>query len=178
MLSRVLIVIACAGLSDAALAWAAERLPSAIATGDLNGDGRPDIAILHRGEHEITVLLNDGAGALIEQTPITLEAEPISLTFGDMNGDGKLDLLVGVPGRLIIFLGAGNGAFRRGGEVGRVNLLPTAIAVGDFRHDGKPAAAVIDSSDGTVHILLGDGSGGLSEGVSLRAGLAPAALAV
>ena len=41
-------------------AYAVGSSPSAIAVGDFNGDGRPDVAAANGGSNTVSVLLNDG----------------------------------------------------------------------------------------------------------------------
>ena len=68
-----------------------------MAIGDLNGDGRPDLAgsTLTDPCSAVAVLLNQGSGVFgaPSYVPATI-FNPSSVTLGDLNGDGKLDLVV------------------------------------------------------------------------------------
>jgi hypothetical protein len=57
---------------------------------------------------------------------------------------------------------------------------PCCVAVGDFNCNGKPDIADLNSSSGTVTILLGNGSGAFSAGPEnpLTAGFLPATMAI
>lgn len=65
---------------------------------DLNGDGRPDIAIGNRGTPSLTVLANTTPpGAAVPSFASLLElplgADPDALTTADLNGDGLPELI-------------------------------------------------------------------------------------
>ena len=73
--------------------------PMAVAVGDLNGDGRPDIVTANFGPGTISVLINNGSGGF--GSPQTLQIPgpnnhlgPGTIKMADFNGDGKLDLVV------------------------------------------------------------------------------------
>jgi phospholipase C len=55
---------------------------------------------------------------------------------------------------------------------------PVAVVSGDFNGDGKIDLAVADQSSNTISILLGNGDGTFTTGVTLTAGNHPSALAV
>jgi hypothetical protein len=72
--------------------------PSAIAAGDFNGDGIPDLAVTtNNGDStdSITILLGKGDGTFNVATGSPMfVSEPTAITVGDFNGDGILDLAV------------------------------------------------------------------------------------
>jgi hypothetical protein len=86
------------------------NFPSAIAVGDLNGDGSADLALISYVSMEgnpggsadttaISVLQGDGKGNFTSSTSLLSEtfmyesaSSPESLVVGDFNGDGIADL--------------------------------------------------------------------------------------
>ncbi len=56
-------------------------------------------------------------------------------------------------------------------------LFPDGIAAGDFNGDGKPDLAVVNWSEGTVAVLLGQGNGSFAPAVSYETGVGPMAVA-
>jgi hypothetical protein len=61
---------------------------------DLNGDGKPDLAVTNDTDNTVSVLLNDGGGTLAAKVDYATGKEPVSVAVGDINGDGKPDLAV------------------------------------------------------------------------------------
>jgi hypothetical protein len=83
----------------------------------------------------------------------------------DLNGDGKLDLAVANLGsnNVTILLGNDGGGFTPAAVSNyATGDLPNSPVVADLNGDGYPDLAVDNLSDGTVTVLLGNGSGGFS----------------
>lgn len=72
-------------------------LPDGLATGDLNGDGRRDVALSHLGA--VSTFLQNASGSL--DAPIEypfMEGASGALSVGDFNSDGRQDLVAGYDG--------------------------------------------------------------------------------
>ena len=69
-------------------------IPSAVATGDFNGDGNPDIAVTDMANNRVLILLGNGDGTF--QTPVAYPtgSNPVALVAQDFDGDGQPDLAV------------------------------------------------------------------------------------
>jgi len=62
------------------------------ATGDLNGDGKPDLATSPHDATQLSILLGNGAG-FVAGDPVSA-GDPIEqIAIGDVEGDGKADIL-------------------------------------------------------------------------------------
>lgn len=139
-----------------------------VATGDFNGDGKPDAVVANFESSTVAVLLGNGDGTL--QAPVTYPVgyEPQWITVADVNRDGKQDLIVAsigcapcatgqTPGGIFVLLGNGDGTFQKGISVAQDN--PSQLAVGDFNGDGKPDIMAAFSGQEFVELLVGNGDG-------------------
>jgi hypothetical protein len=68
--------------------------PSSLAIGDLNADGRPDLAVANYDSNSVSVLLNRGDGSFSPRVGYRTGEGPRSVAIGDLNGDGRPDLAV------------------------------------------------------------------------------------
>jgi hypothetical protein len=134
---------------------------------DLNGDGKPDLAVTNFATNTVIVLLGKGDGSFGAGTAYPTAPGPRGITVSDFNGDGKPDLAVAAdsprdapgPGNVTLLRGNGDGTFQAA-----VNLSAggnaTGIAAGDFNGDGKPDLAVSAFNfNRGVTVLLGNGDG-------------------
>jgi hypothetical protein len=160
--------------------------PYFAAVGDFNHDGNPDLATATPGfPSTVTILLGDGTGGFTEAlgSPVGVGPGAFSVAVGDFNHDGNPDLATGnhYNGTVTILLGDGTGGFTEapGSPVG-VGSGPLWVAVGDFNRDGTPDFVTANVNDGTVTILLGDGTGGFTEAADspIGVGLAPRSVTV
>jgi hypothetical protein len=151
--------------------FAAGSTPSALAVGDYNLDGKPDLAIANGiFPGTVTILLNNGSGGFAPAagSPVSLGlAGALSITAGDFNLDGKLDLATanGSTHNVSVLLGNGSGGFAPAASspVGTgAGTNPRWVGTGDFNLDGKPDLATANADSNNVTILLGDGSGGFA----------------
>ncbi|MCZ0983293.1 FG-GAP-like repeat-containing protein [Streptomyces diastatochromogenes] len=175
------------------------RGSSAVAIGDLDGDGTPDLVTAIRAEG-LGVFLGSGGGGFGAVTKYAAPRTASSLflhsaVIRDVNGDGHQDVISqDARGNVaLVWLGDGSGALGAGtavqlnptpgcdttGDNPCVVRFPTDVAVGDFDEDGKPDLATSDTNTNNVSVALGDGDGtfGTATQLGLAVGTGPQGIA-
>lgn len=140
--------------------------PHAVAFGDINGDGAPDVIVANQGSATVSVLLNTTAPGetLLSFAPkedISTGTGPISVAVADLNGDGKGDLAVANYNSASVSLllntttpGAATPTFAAKQDF-TTSSLPKSVAIGDINIDGKPDLAVAYGTvSGGVSVLM------------------------
>ena len=112
--------------------------PQAIAVGDFNGDGIPDLVVANSNSNSVGILLGNGDGTFKPQQTYATGYYPSAIVVGDFNGDGKLDLAVANSSgsSVSVLLGNGDGTFQPQ-QAYTTSYGVSSIAVGDFNNDGK-----------------------------------------
>ena len=147
-----------------------------VATGDFNGDGKPDVVWTDSDMNAVGELLGDGDGTF-QATAQYFGADfnPGSVTVADLNGDGRPDLTVAnFYAGVSVLLGNGDGTFQTRNY--RDVASPTAAAVADFDGDGKPDLVTANYFDDSVGVFLGNGDGSFLSPQFYAAGSGPARL--
>ena len=147
--------------------------PSAVAVGDFNKDGIPDLAVANSGTKVVAILLGQAGGAPKLTSTFQVGPTPKSLRAADVNGDGNLDLVVLNANEYMqgetsvgILIGKGDGSFLP--QVAYpVASGPRALVVADLDRDGHLDVAVGASS--AIYVLRGSGSGSLDAPTTVQA---------
>jgi FG-GAP-like repeat len=79
--------------------------PTAIAIGDINGDGLVDIAATSRVDDCVSVLVGVGKGVFSAPHAYGVGLNPHVTAIGDLNGDGVMDLVTSADDGLSILFG-------------------------------------------------------------------------
>ena len=138
--------------------------PEAMAVGDFNGDGKPDVAVADAMDNNVSILLGKPDGTFAAKVDYPVGYRPNSVVAVDLNGDGRVDLAVTnqYDYTVSVLLGNGDGTFRPAMSFPTGGTFPAAIVAGDFNHDGKVDLALVNMNGGsaaTVAVFLGNGDG-------------------
>ncbi|HTR28750.1 MAG TPA: FG-GAP-like repeat-containing protein [Puia sp.] len=136
--------------------FAAGLAPQDVVAGDLDGDGKPDLAIVNALSNTLSILRNTSSAGSISfaaRVDLATANSPFGLAIGDLDGDNRQDIVV-----------VNNGAnsfsvFRNTSSVGSVsfatrtdnpcNASPYRVALADLNGDGK-IDIYISSDNATV----------------------------
>ena len=155
---------------------AVSNLPTALATGDFNGDGKIDIAVSNYGAATVTILLNDGHGKFTAvPSTIPVDLTPTSIAVGDFNRDGKLDLAVAnsvayctpapvgcTTNAVSIRLGRGDGTFLAAPSITGTGATNDRVTTADLNRDGILDLVLDVEATPSVLVYLGKGDGTFS----------------
>ncbi len=115
--------------------------------------------------------------------PVPAGPGPLALTVGDFNNDGKLDVVTinSLSQRssytASVFLGLGDGTFAPA-SIFSTGGPPSAIASGDFNHDGNLDLAITNQAANRVLVFLGRGNGTFGPATPFPVGCQPSSVAV
>ncbi len=139
---------------SAPVEYAAGHLPNAVATADINNDGKLDLAVVNLYSSSVSVLLGKGDGTFKPALNSNTGGFPVSLAVGDFNDDGKLDIATANENDVSVLVGHGDGTFAAPASVTLADgSRPSSVAVGDFNGDGKMDLGV------TSNVYVIDGYG-------------------
>jgi hypothetical protein len=151
---------------------------SALAVGDLNGDGKPDLVVTDSRSSRVLVLLGNGDGTFGTATSYPVGSGPQGVALADLRHQGKLDLIVAnsTGNSVSVLLGNGNGTFGAATNY-PVGTSPVAVLAADINGDGNLDVVTANNGSNDVSVLLGNGDGTLRAATSLGVGTAPNSVA-
>lgn len=147
--------------------------PTDLAVGDLDGDGKPDLAVVNNGDATITLMQNNctpGSINFVRGTDVPtgtiLPGSPWALVMADFDGDGKPDIAsinqlentvslhrnISTPGTPAI---DANVDYSTGD-------IPYGVTSADFDGDGLPDLAILDNTTNFVTVLRNKSSNEIS----------------
>jgi len=136
--------------------------PVAIATGDLNADGVPDLAVVNQGNSSVSILLGssnlDGTFTAATGSPLATATTPAGIAIANFANGTVPDIAVTNKGSstLGVYLGLGSGTF-----AARIELNtppgPSALIASTLTTSGLPDIALVSqdpaASQGEVTVI-------------------------
>jgi len=128
-----------------------------ITTGDLDGDGKPDLVTAGLSPDNISIFRNTsipGNISFSDSIPLPVGHGPVNASIGDLDGDGKPDLVVvdTYNNSLTLFRNTstpGNISFGAGKDI-ITGPYPSKVVIADLNGDGKSDLAVVNSGPNSV----------------------------
>jgi hypothetical protein len=151
--------------------------PYALAVGDFNRDGYPDLAVSNTDNNSISLYLNNQVGGFLAPQSYAAGTGPSKLIAADINNDGAVDLIVvnTASNSIGVFKNNGNGMLETMVSY-TVGTAPKALSVADINNDGSLDIVVANSTDNTLTVLKNDGSGSFSLAQTITVGSGPSAV--
>jgi hypothetical protein len=142
--------------------------PYSVAIGDLDGDGKPDLAIANNGSNQVSIYRNTSTpGNISFDTRVDLIAgtNPYGVAISDLDGDGKADLIItteGTGSALSVMKNTSTpGSLSFGLPISYATLAGSfVVSVGDLDGDGKPDLAAASSNANAVTVIRNTSSPG------------------
>jgi hypothetical protein len=136
--------------------------PLSIAAADIDGDGHVDLVSADEDPSQLSLFLGLGDGTFERAEPqaLPIEGRPLSVVATDLDGDGRVDLVSAVSSvdQLSIFLGLGDGKFRRPEPPSVPTEGPQrSLLAADLDDDGH--VDLVSVSWNHLSVLLGLGNG-------------------
>jgi hypothetical protein len=132
--------------------------PLGIVAPDLDGDGRPDLAVTNAGSDSVSLLLRQASGGFAADpaSPVATGDEPLGIAAPDFDGDGRPDLAIAnhASGTVSVLLRRGGGYQPDAGSPIALPAGPSGVAAADVDGDGRPDLVVSSDQANVLSVLL------------------------
>jgi hypothetical protein len=140
--------------------------PVQVAIGDLDGDGKLDLAVTNSNSNSVSVYRNKSSIGEITVSSFAAKIDfatgqyPIGVALGDLDEDGKLDIVTeNFYGNSVSILQSTStiGAIVSNSFLSKVDLAagngPYYVSIADLNGDGKPDIVVANKTDNTISLF-------------------------
>ncbi|MCB0728947.1 MAG: VCBS repeat-containing protein, partial [Ignavibacteriae bacterium] len=137
--------------------------PYSVSIGDLDNDGKPDLAVANSASNTASVFKNtstSGGVSFAGKVDFNTGGSPVSISIGDIDGDGKPDLAVAnnsSNNASVLRNVTAPGVINSGSFAAKVDFAaggaPQIVSIGDIDGDGKPDLAIANFTGNTVSVL-------------------------
>ena len=143
-----------------------DRRPLDVRLGDVDGDGRVDVAVAADNGSSVQAFLQASDGTFGAPLPIDVGGEPVAVALADLTGAGRLDVVAALRGGhvAVALHDTDLGTFKAPMLLVAGSDL-SAVAVADLDGDGIPDLLVTDFTSGTLYVMIGGGAGGFAAAV-------------
>ncbi|MCR8558147.1 VCBS repeat-containing protein [Mucilaginibacter sp. BJC16-A38] len=157
--------------------FATNSNPTALAVGDFNGDGKPDLAVVYQGQNVVSILLNTNTVAktpsFSSKTDYAIGGTSRFVAIADVDKDGLPDVLTAnfAAGSLSVLRNITSGGttnFAANVDF-MVGTAPNSISVADIDQDGKSDILVSNFGSKTISIFKNSSTPGAFISTSLAA---------
>ncbi len=158
-------------------------LPTSVAIGDLDGDGKPDLAVTNSYSNTISIFKNQAIVNTITSTSFAASVDfatglgPTSVAIDDFDGDGKPDIAVANYNAKTISI-LRNKTTQHDSIVANsfaakidftVGLGPHSLTIGDLNNDGKLDVIVANQGSNSISVLTNTATAGTIAAASFAA---------
>ncbi|MEO6851809.1 MAG: FG-GAP-like repeat-containing protein, partial [Mucilaginibacter sp.] len=144
--------------------------PLCVASGDLDGDGKPDIVVTDFGTGRVNVFLNNSTVnniSLIQQTPLQTGSNPFGISIADFDGDGRPDIVVANEYNSLAAISVYRNITTSVGSVSfapkidlPAGLYPRELTTADIDNDGKPDIIVANQAGISISVFRNTSANG------------------
>ena len=144
------------GFGDTGTAFLGTTAVTAVATGDVDGDGKIDLLV--GSGTGAALYLGTGANTFSGTSAATFSGtgNTVAVALADLDGDGRLDVVVARAGTSSTYRQTGRGPLTFSGATDLTTPSATSLAVGDVDGDGF-ADLVVGANGSTTKIFLNGG---------------------
>ncbi|NJD06217.1 MAG: VCBS repeat-containing protein [Methylococcaceae bacterium] len=166
------------GWLESAVNYSVDNHPQTISLGDLNGDGKTDLAITTLNGQGLVMLPGKGDGTFSNAVDYPLGMATAATVFTDLDDDDKPDVAVAARDDTVRILLGKDGGKPEAQLRAPAGRSPQSIVMADFNADGRSDLATANQTGNSVSLLLGNGDGSFKLKADYPVGTQPTGLVV